>query len=119
MTASRMFDAFRRLSIAVAIAALAAACGGGGGDGGSAPPPPPNPSADPLQALLTGPGDPQNYVPIGGFDSWSYNSATSVMGTTQYELASVSIAGNKTVLGVSTTVFAERLFGDSPGAPAY
>lgn len=120
MTASRMFDAFRRLSIAVAIAALAAACGGGGGgDGGSAPPPPPNPSTDPLQALLTGPGDPQNYVPIGGFDSWSYNSATSVMGTTQYELASVSIAGNKTVLGVSTTVFAERLFGDSPGAPAY
>ena len=82
MTASRTFDAFRRLSMAAAIAVLATACGGGGGDGGSAPAPAPSPNADPMQALLTGPGDPQNYVPIGGFDSWTYNSTTSVMGTT-------------------------------------
>ena len=102
MTASCTFSSFRRLSMAVTIAALAAACGGGGGDGGSAPAPAPIPITDPLQPLLTGPGDPQNYVPTGGFDSWTYNSATSAMGTTQYELASVSIAGNKTVLGVST-----------------
>jgi hypothetical protein len=119
MTAPRTFGSFKRLSIAVTIAALAAACGGGGGDGGSAPAPAPIPITDPLQPLLTGPGDPQNYVPTGGFDSWTYNSATSAMGTTQYELASVSIAGNKTVLGVSTTVFAERLFGDAPATPAY
>ncbi len=119
MTAPRTFGSFKRLSMAVTIAALAAACGGGGGDGGSAPAPAPIPITDPLQPLLTGPGDPQNYVPTGGFDSWTYNSATSAMGTTQYELASVSIAGNKTVLGVSTTVFAERLFGDAPATPAY
>lgn len=119
MTAFRTFRSFRRLSMAVTIAALAAACGGGGGDGGNTPSPAPVPITDPLQPLLIGPGDPQNYVPTGGFDSWTYNSATSITGTTQYDLASVSIAGNKTVLGVSTTVFAERLFGDPPTAPAY
>ncbi len=119
MTTPRTFgSSLLRLALTVAIAALAVACGG---DSGRTPAPDPNPipGTKSLQQLLTGPGDPQNCVPVGGFDSWTYNSATSGTGTTQYDLASVWIAGNKTVLGVATTVFAERLIGDSSTAPAY
>jgi len=55
-------------------------CGGDGGSSAPAQDLSQNQNTDPRQQLLTGPGDPHNYVPIDGFDSWTYNSATSIAG---------------------------------------
>jgi hypothetical protein len=46
-------------------------CGGDGGSSAPAQDLSQNQNTDPRQQLLTGPGDPHNYVPIDGFESWT------------------------------------------------
>ena len=120
MSTSRRSFPCKHILLAVALAGTLVACGGGGG-GDSTPviPTPPPPTS--LLPPATGPGDPLNYAPNGGFDAWTYNVAASDQTTAEpvRDLATVSITGSQTVLGQLVTVYSERLFSDPVMAPSY
>ena len=80
-------------------------CGGGGdggGDGGASgngnnlPP-------------ATGPGDTENFFPVSTGDTWSYYVTTTGLAGTEPSsfLDTVTVTGNRTVLGAQATVFLE------------
>lgn len=102
---------FHQVVLAGCLAAVLAACGGGGGDGGGTVTPPVSPNLPPA----TGPGDPQNYVPVAAGDTWTYNAAVSdePLSTPERDLSTVWVNGSATVKGQVVTVFSQRLFSDS------
>lgn len=111
----------RHSLLAVALAALMVGCGGGGDGGGSTPTPTPTPTPTSLLPPATGPGDPLNYAPNGGFDAWTYNvaAADQTMVDPERDLSTLAVTGTRTVLGQAVTVYSERMFSDPVSAPSY